>query len=83
MRAMRLPAGDEGESGGAGRSREEELMDRIAVPDGCPCDFRYSGVPPSPEDCRSCGRRFGSWLACRHAPKPPAPVAARAESVAE
>jgi hypothetical protein len=43
-------------------------MSKIEVPDGCPCDFRATGVPPGMERCRHCGRAIGGWLACPYNP---------------
>ena len=40
----------------------------VAVPAGCPCDFRYK-LAPIVEACRACGREIGSWLACPRAPE--------------
>jgi ribosomal protein L37E len=54
--------------GYCGRCHAFAEDDRILVPEGCPCDFRFEGVPPSPQPCRKCGREIGSWLACPDGP---------------
>lgn len=57
----------------ADTARDHGAIDRIDVPDGCPCDFRCGTLrldkrTVEVRPCRVCGRALVTWFGCPHCP---------------